>query len=194
MHVMKGSRFEINPEKPGSSYAPTPADIAQGLAKLNRWLGMTLIDWTVLQHSLAVYEFFAKRNPDATAKQLLCALWHDAAEFAVGDLPSPHKTTEQKWLENDIQELIYRQSLRITPPSDSEYRAIKAADDELKWAEARTLAHPRAWLAYAKNGVVYDMDAVDIIWEISDVPEYLLRKRFVEITEGLLEHIPRRRG
>lgn len=72
--------------------APEPsrilaADIAEGLAKLNRWTGSTPgAAFSVAQHSLVVAELMAREDGALAG---LYGLLHDAHEYLIGDLPEP---------------------------------------------------------------------------------------------------------
>jgi len=62
-----------------------PEDIAWGLARMPRWAGQTVPNWSVLDHSLEV----ARRLPAGRLR--LWGLLHDAAEAYLGDAPGPLK-------------------------------------------------------------------------------------------------------
>lgn len=77
---------------------PTPmdieiSDIAHGLAFVARWNGQTHGDWaySVAEHSLLVEEIFRHLQPNATPRERLAALLHDAPEYVIGDMISPVK-------------------------------------------------------------------------------------------------------
>lgn len=188
MHVLSGSRFDLI----DGGYVPTVKDIAQGLVGIPRWAGATIRRWTVLHHSLAVCDLIDAEHDDPAL--LLHGLWHDAAEFATGDIPSPHKTTEQRWHEQKIMGLLYEKTLRVRPPSEGEAAQVKNFDDRIKWAEARCLAHPRVWEDFAAEGQTFDWSAVTVVWNLLEYPDWVLRDRFVEDMKHLLTLVPRGRG
>lgn len=66
------------------------ADIANALAKINRFTGHTSRLYSVAEHSLLVCHI-ALRHFKATPAQALLALWHDAHEAYTGDLSTPGK-------------------------------------------------------------------------------------------------------
>lgn len=66
------------------------ADIANALAKINRFTGHTSRLYSVAEHSLLVCHI-ALRHFNATPAQALLALWHDAHEAYTGDLSTPGK-------------------------------------------------------------------------------------------------------
>lgn len=194
MHVLSGSRFDLE-----TSYVPTVEDIAQGLIGIPRWAGATIIPWSVLHHSLSVSDLVAgysrRMGTDLVERprEVLLALWHDAAEFATGDIPSPHKTTEQRWHEENIQELLIRKTLGITPPDDATARLVKEADMAIRSAEARTLAHPQVWEDFEEEGDEWTYDAVNAVWRLLRVPDYVLVDRFIDRTNKLLVQVGQRR-
>src|SRR5690606_22651282 len=69
------------------------SDIAHGLARVARWHGQTLGDYSfsVAQHSLLVLTIFRALHPDAQATGELHAVLHDAPEYVMGDIISPFK-------------------------------------------------------------------------------------------------------
>lgn len=72
--------------KPIEEYTELPLEqIALQLSRLNRYAGA--VEWSVLQHSLLVWDLC--KNQSATAQAW--ALLHDAAECWIGDALSPAK-------------------------------------------------------------------------------------------------------
>jgi hypothetical protein len=69
-------------------------DIAHGLARVARWNGQTFGDhaFSVAQHSLLVERILRLQQPDASPRDRLAALIHDAPEYVIGDMISPFKT------------------------------------------------------------------------------------------------------
>jgi hypothetical protein len=66
----------------------TPAAIAFGLAKLNRWAGDTELPLSVAQHSKRVGEIFRIHFRQFTAQAVHADL-HDAHEYLIGDQITP---------------------------------------------------------------------------------------------------------
>ena len=97
---------------------PTPLDIeiediAHGLSFLARWNGQTkgTHGYSVAEHSILVEEIFNALNPGIDPKWKMAALLHDAAEYVIGDLISPVKSSVGKdygLLENRLMMAIYQ--------------------------------------------------------------------------------------
>lgn len=64
-------------------------DIAHNLALLPRFCGNTIRPYTVLEHSLMVFQLVEQHTSDPSL--LLQALLHDATEAYIGDIPAPVK-------------------------------------------------------------------------------------------------------
>ena len=80
-------------------------DVADGLAKINRFCGATRVPYSVAQHSVHVSLLVKKRGGDLAEQ--MSGLMHDAHEIAVGDIPSPTKRLLSgglfRSIEKDIQ-------------------------------------------------------------------------------------------
>lgn len=62
------------------------SDLAEGLAKINRWVGATVAPYSVAQHSLLVAaQMYQEDGPHAA----LYGLLHDAHEALIGDISTP---------------------------------------------------------------------------------------------------------
>jgi hypothetical protein len=68
---------------------PTIAEIAHGLAQINRFTGQAIRPYSVAEHTLLVRDIAAYYGASQTV-QLLC-LFHDAHECIVGDCATPVK-------------------------------------------------------------------------------------------------------
>ena len=120
-------------------------DIAHGLARVARWNGQTIGDYpfSVAQHSILVVEIFKATNKNASPSDLLYALFHDGAEYVMGDLISPFKAAiggDYTNIENNIMEAIHlRFSLSAKcPPKIKKH--IKKSDRQAAYFEAVNLA------------------------------------------------------
>jgi len=121
------------------------ADIAHGLARVARWNGQTAGPeiFSVAQHSLLVEALFLELRPEATRKERLAALLHDAPEYVIGDMISPFKSAiggDYKVIE---QRLLVAIHLRFALPAERApelVKTIKAADQEAAYHEASRLA------------------------------------------------------
>lgn len=121
------------------------SDIAHGLARVARWNGQTVGDYpfSVAQHSVLVMALFAAHTQDASPRDRLYALLHDAPEYVMGDIISPLKAAmggDYKDLENRLLNAIHiRFSLPANRPA-ALGRTIKKADRDAAYFEAVHLA------------------------------------------------------
>ena len=120
-------------------------DIAHGLARVARWNGQTKGDhaFSVAQHSLLVEEIVSKSNPEFDRQSLLYALFHDAAEYVIGDMISPFKAVmggNYREIENRLEAAInIWAGLKPQPPVKLK-KVIKQADKLAAYMEATQLA------------------------------------------------------
>jgi len=121
------------------------ADIAHGLARVARWNGQTAGDYpfSVAQHSVLVVEIFRALVPEATDREALYALLHDAPEYVMGDIISPFKAAmggNYKDVEARLQGAVHiRFGLTAEAPA-ALGRQIKKADRQAAYFEATELA------------------------------------------------------
>ena len=120
-------------------------DIAHGLARVSRWNGQTAGDhaFSVAQHSLLVEQIFVNTTNTHNAEDCIYALFHDAAEYVIGDIISPFKATmggSYKQVEESLQSTIH-EKLGLKPKADDILcKNIKKADSIAAYLEATTLA------------------------------------------------------
>lgn len=195
MYTISGRNIEIGGE------VPTVKDVATGLARIPRWAGATLRRWSVAQHSLMI-ERIARQfvsnieETDVWASDLLrlIALWHDAHEFATGDIPFPFKTQEQRDLQEQIQEWLLKEVLGLSQLyKQIEHRPyVKKLDQKCVVAEAHTLCHPRVAAEFLspENGFGTDLSiddyAIEVLMDLIEVPEHEVISMFCQQTEELL--------
>ena len=105
-------------------------DIARGLAYTARFRGQTSAFYSVAQHSVIM-------SRQAHEDIALAALFHDAAEAFVGDMPTPLKAMfpDFRHLEAEIQASILR---RLGLPPDIP-AAVKGLDRRMLATEVRDL-------------------------------------------------------
>ncbi|MBL8596556.1 MAG: HD family hydrolase [Devosia sp.] len=120
-------------------------DIAHGLARVARWNGQTQGDYpySVAQHSVLVLEIFSAMTPDATARDRLYALLHDAPEYVMGDIISPFKAAmggNYKDVENRLLSAVHLHFALNAAAPGMVQRQIKKADKEAAYHEAVNLA------------------------------------------------------
>ncbi len=156
-------------------------DIAKPLSRMSRYLGHTLVPWSVAAHAVCCARF-AETKGWSTELQWLC-LHHDDAEALTGDIPSPLK----RWLatEGDAAALlVLNQKAEMAichefgadgyrmPANSDERRYVKEADLALLMGESRELMLPPP----ADWGVPVDPDDATIAAAIVD--------RFLTLGEG----------
>jgi len=115
---------------------PSLQDIAYTLSKIIRYNGASRVDISVAAHSILTYEL-AKYNNEHIRIQLLCLL-HDAAESAIGDVPSPFKNDGLKETEKKIWLRILN-SFGVEPPKDEEQTVVDFYDKQCLRIEAHVL-------------------------------------------------------
>ncbi|MGH6924798.1 MAG: YfbR-like 5'-deoxynucleotidase [Propylenella sp.] len=120
-------------------------DIAHGLARVARWNGQTSGDhaFSVAQHSLLVERMLGLQQPDASSRDRLATLLHDAPEYVIGDMISPFKAvidTAYREVEARLGIAVrLRFGLPATLPPAMRQR-IKRADQAAAYWEAVRLA------------------------------------------------------
>lgn len=183
MHTLSGRRFDI-----GNGWKPTFKDVAFSLSRMQRWGGVTLVPWTVLQHVLAMHRLAVAMEGKPT--QRLYTLWHDVDEMATGDIPKPFKTAEQSALAEELRQWFYKEVLKVTFPSSGDQDLCKFLDVEARVAEAHVFCHPR----HRSDFKDYDvpMDLVDIIWDIVHTSTDRLLDEFIASTEAELRLLGRK--
>jgi 5'-deoxynucleotidase YfbR-like HD superfamily hydrolase len=120
-------------------------DIAHGLARVARWNGQTAGDYpfSVAQHSVLVLEIFRAGSPEASDRDALYALLHDAPEYVMGDIISPFKAAmggNYKEVEGRLQAAVHIRFAMPAVPAAALARAIKKADKQAAFFEAVELA------------------------------------------------------
>lgn len=132
-----GGRFDyLEPEKSVFSMQ----DIAQGLSRINRFIGQTITPFSVAQHSVNVSYI-------VPPEQAFAALLHDAAEAFVGDVPSPLKQVlGEAWkrLEDRVEAELFKR-LNVNPHTS-----------EIKYADLLMLATERRCLFPADDGTPWE--------------------------------------
>jgi len=96
--------------------------VAVALGKICRFSGNSKRFYSVLQHSLVVCDLV----PD---EYKIYALLHDCTEAAIGDVTSPYKPSQLRYLE----EKMFKQTLLnlgISLPSEEAQKIVKLADEE----------------------------------------------------------------
>jgi hypothetical protein len=168
------------------------SDIAHGLARVARWNGQTQGDYpfSVAQHSVLVLEIFRVISPEATAREALYALLHDAPEYVMGDIISPFKAAmggNYKDVENRLLGAVHiRFALPASAPAVLQ-KQIKRADRQAAYFEAVQLAGFSAVEARSFFGepsvAAFDLDRFALL--IRPWPTREAHDRFVAAFEAL---------
>jgi 5'-deoxynucleotidase YfbR-like HD superfamily hydrolase len=120
-------------------------DIAHGLARVARWNGQTIGDYafSVAQHSLLVERILCLQNPEASHRDRLATMLHDAPEYVIGDLISPFKAVIDETYRTIEERLHQAVRLRFGLPGNLPMairQRIKKADQAAAYFEAQALA------------------------------------------------------
>jgi 5'-deoxynucleotidase YfbR-like HD superfamily hydrolase len=120
-------------------------DIAHGLARVARWNGQTFGDhaFSVAQHSLLVERVLLLQQPDASPRDRLATLLHDAPEYVIGDMISPFKAVIDTAYREVEERLGAAVRLRFGLPAalpPAMRQRIKKADQTAAYWEAVRLA------------------------------------------------------
>jgi 5'-deoxynucleotidase YfbR-like HD superfamily hydrolase len=120
-------------------------DIAHGLARVGRWNGQTLGDWSfsVAQHSVLVERIFTSQNPNTQRQWRLASLLHDAPEYVIGDMITPFKAMLPPQYSTVEKRLEIAVHIRFGLPGElpeNIQKAIKRADKTAAYLEAVQLA------------------------------------------------------
>lgn len=118
-------------------------DVIHGLKRIPRFNGHTAAVYTVLEHSVDVYER-AKRQGVHGNNFLLCALLHDASEAYLCDIPSPLKRElpDYEFIEARFMAVVSRRFGFSFEPS----AALKNLDrDALVWEWENVVLRASIW-------------------------------------------------
>ena len=174
------------------------SDIAHGLARVARWNGQTQGDYpfSVAQHSVLVLEIFRALAPEATPREALYTLLHDAPEYVMGDIISPFKAAmggNYKDVENRLLGAIHLHfALNAVAPAALQ-KQIKRADREAAYHEAVHLAGFEVAEARKFFGepslAAFDLDRFDEL--IRPWPTREAHDRFVDAVDMLATALAR---
>lgn len=174
MYTLSGASIEL-----GHIDRATFKDIATGLSRLPRWAGNTRVPFSVLQHSLMVHDMVSEQEFVGPTNRLrLLALWHDAHEFATGDICPPFKTPEQQAIQRKIDEELWVM-LDTSPLRGWETEAIKRYDKRAVSTEAWTICHDKV-REYFPEPTEKDSN---LLLHYVDMPEFYCVKMFLDLTE-----------
>jgi 5'-deoxynucleotidase YfbR-like HD superfamily hydrolase len=140
---------------------------------------------TVGHHSALVAAFLQLAYPDCSKNALVYAVFHDLAEFAVGDIPSPTKRTlpNSKQALDALEETTFAAYL-VSPPilSNEEKAQVKVADilaglatcltehlmgnvfTEVAWDNFGTYFHEQRKSGHVSKEAIDLVNAMDCMW------------------------------
>lgn len=121
---------------------PTLADIAWGLARIPRFAGQTPTPYTVAHHSIATMKMAILGRSEQRDELAMHTLFHDAHEFATGDIPTTFKTHDIREVQRQLDHRIYC-TFGLPLPKPIHTALVKRYDLEALLAEAFVVA-PRA--------------------------------------------------
>jgi len=168
------------------------SDIAHGLARVARWNGQTAGDYpfSVAQHSVLVLEIFRAGSPEASNRDALYALLHDAPEYVMGDIISPFKAAmggNYKEVEGRLQAAVHIRFAMPAVPAAALARLIKRADKQAAFFEAVELAgfsRNEARTFFGEPSLAaFDLDRFETL--IRPWPTREAQERFVAVFESL---------
>lgn len=152
---------------PDNDEVPSINDIAWGLSAQPRFAGHTYRWWTVMHHSLVVYEII-KELPSAGPELLLLALLHDAHEAVTGDIPTTWKSESFKAQQAALDRRIF-QSVGLIKMEDER---IHRADRMAVVAEAKLFTHPKVIEWFNEPADPYTLEAAAYIADKYHNPLY----------------------
>lgn len=118
LKVKKPFIYSYSGQKLGPDWdAPCIEDIAVSLGRLARFAGHSVRFWPVLLHSMTVCDLVMEEAKG-------CALLHDGSEAVFNDIPTPHKSQENKKAEGIVLDKIFKAHL-----SESHYSTYKTNPD-----------------------------------------------------------------
>jgi 5'-deoxynucleotidase YfbR-like HD superfamily hydrolase len=139
-------------------------DIGWSLSRINRFSGhtVTTIPYSVAQHCVFVAEMLEEAGHN---KHIVTfGLLHDAAEYAIGDIPSPVKKIPELQavidpIEERILNAIYVKFVGSAPTSH-DWSIVKYYDKRAQFIEAYTFMSSRGlnWIGRGKH----DISLIDI--------------------------------
>lgn len=170
------------------------SDIAHGLARVARWNGQTRGDhaYSVAQHSLLVDDIYARSYPDASPRERLTGLLHDAPEYVIGDMISPFKAIvggDYKAVEARLQSAIHLRFGLAAQTSQALHKRIKSADRIAAYFEAVNLAGFTTGEAHRYFGrpAGFAPDAFDLTPLAAKRIERAFIQRFAELDKARAE-------
>ena len=187
-------------------------DVAKHLSGIPRWANGTRYLWSVLQHSLVMYDLSLPQNFPGELAQgrgyaideeltvrpwfaeqtlgqslSLACLWHDAHEAVTEDCPPPFKCPEMEAIQRELDVRIWRDTLGVEMPTDRERAVIKWLDALCATAEATLVCHPNVRSYFPQPNLIVS----GIIQKY--LPGLIYPEAFQHITRQLIEELTRGR-
>lgn len=136
----------------------TLEEAALGLSRIPRFVGQTVVPWTVAHHLLVCREM-ARPDQDLTVHALL----HDFHEALTGDIPTTFKTRDIKRTQRRLDARVYA-SLNVPLPTAAQARIIKSIDHRALLAEAAIVTPTATYerICHERNGEAHPRD----IWTV----------------------------
>ncbi len=126
---------------------PPPADCITQLGRMSRFAGATLIYWSVLHHSLLMYDIALKENK----QHCFAALVHDFSEILIGDIPGPMKPDEYDEMERLWVERLCREWELPVQPWGNAWPYIMELDNRVLHLEGYTLCQDGTFMMPTKE-------------------------------------------
>ncbi len=122
---------------------PPPVDCITQLGRMPRFAGATLTYWSVLHHSLLMYDIALAENN----QHCLAALVHDFSEILIGDIPGPMKSGEYDEMERRWVERLCKEWELSVQPWGSAWPYIIELDNRVLQLEGYTLCQDSTFTA-----------------------------------------------
>lgn len=154
----KGIEFDyINPTKEMIDVD----DIIHSLININRFIGHSSRAYSVGEHTF--YCFMMAQMLGYTTREKLLVLIHDFTEAYVGDCPTPLKKLlpEFALIEEKVENAICER-FGIEPPTEEEFKKIKAIDMTMLVVEMRDLTE-HSWENFVNEQVIAGMLSQDYL-------------------------------
>ena len=137
------------------------ADIANALARINRFTGHTYANWSVAQHSMLVVALAMRNQDGLTPIQARALLLHDAHEAYTGDIASPIKLAlGDTWANFEQAHANHvRRALGVDAALNAHKHLVKNYDIEALRVERYRLlgrqAHRKPWPILEGNAALW---------------------------------------
>jgi len=136
-------------------------DIAWSLSLINRFVGHTLMPWSVLDHTGLCYSLaYAETNGALNDYDKIGILLHDAAEMVLGDMNRPLKSAMPEYKVAEGRVLAAILARFNVNPDKVNWELVSRYDNQALWVECQALRQ--------FSGVHVDIKPV---YEMKDIPK-----------------------